>query len=61
MELRGRKSKPEALVLWSRRADALKAGSILLSEKPEREYWTHEEYRVWRYARAISRRMDRLH
>jgi hypothetical protein len=61
MVLRGRKSKPEAVVLWTRRADALKAGSILLTEKPDREVWTHEEVRIWRYARAISSRMDRMH
>ena len=47
--------------LWTRRADALKAGTSLMVKKPDREGWTEDELRVWRYAMAISRRMERLH
>ncbi len=52
--------KPEAQSLWLRRVDALKAGSILLAQKPDRRRWSRAELRVWRYATAISRRMERL-
>ncbi len=60
-QLKSRKSSPEAVELWTRRADALKAGTLLVSEKPDREEWTPDDIRVWRYAAAISRRMNRLH
>lgn len=61
MQLKSRKTAPEAVELWTRRADALKAGTMLVSEKPDREDWTADEVRTWRYAAAISRRMNRLH
>lgn len=53
-------STPEARHLWLKRVDALKAGSNLLAEKPDRALWSHKDMRVWRYATAISRRMERL-
>lgn len=61
MQLKTRKTSPEAVELWTRRADALKAGTMLVSEKPDREEWTQHDVRTWRYAAAISRRMNRLH
>lgn len=53
-------STPEAKHLWLRRVDALKAGSVLLAEKPDRALWSDRDVRIWRYAAAISRRMERL-
>lgn len=60
MLIRVIQTKPEARHLWAKRVDALKAGSILLAEKPDRELWSDKELRLWRYATAISRRMERL-
>lgn len=51
---------PEAHQVWLRRVAALKAGSALLERKPDRTKWSRQEYRVWLYASAISRRMERL-
>lgn len=56
-----RKAAPAAISLWSRRAEALKAGTELVSEKPDRALWSDDDFRVWRYAQAISRRVERLH
>lgn len=56
-----RKMSGPARELWIRRADALKAGTTLMATKPDRDGWTDDELRVWRYAMAISRRMERLH
>lgn len=39
---------------------ALKAGTVLLAHKPDRHLWTKDEFRVWRYATAISHRLDKL-
>jgi hypothetical protein len=61
MPLRGRKLEDEAAALWNRRGDALDAGTRLLTEKPDREWWTREDYRVWRYAMAVSRRIEKIH
>lgn len=61
MELRGRIQAREAVALWSKRADALKEGTDLVTEKPDREDWTARDLRKWRYATAIRRRLDRLH
>lgn len=60
MVLRDRMTSPEAVARWNRRSEALEAGAILLAQKPNREQWTHEELRVFRYALAVSRRMDKL-
>jgi hypothetical protein len=32
-----------------------------MTEKPEIEEWTSKERRVWLYAMAIGRRLERLH
>ena len=50
----------EAIELWDRRAEALEAGHVLMQEKPDPELWTEEELRLWRYATAISARLDKL-
>ena len=50
-----------AVALWERRGDALKAGSVLLEEKPDHEAWTPAERRVFFYASAVSRRLEKLH
>lgn len=60
MELKDRRHAQGAVALWNKRADALKAGSLLVYEKPDREEWTSGELRTWKYASAISRRLDRL-
>lgn len=50
-----------ATEMWDRRADALEAGTVLLNTKPNHRDWSREEWRIWRYALAISRRLDKLH
>ena len=50
-----------AVSLWEKRGDALKASSILLEAKPDREEWTRRERRIFSYASAISRRLEKLH
>ena len=49
------------VALWIRRGDALKKSSKLLEKKPDREEWTPEERRVFLYASAVSRRLEKLH
>ncbi len=49
-----------AVSLWEQRGDALKASSILLEMKPDREEWTRAERRIFNYASAISRRLEKL-
>ena len=50
-----------AVALWERRGDALKASSALLEQKPDREEWTAAERRLFFYASAVSRRLEKLH
>lgn len=50
----------KAVSLWERRGDALKASSNLLEEKPDRQEWTRAERRIFNYASAISRRLEKL-
>ena len=50
----------EAIKLWDRRAEILEAGHVLLQEKPDPGKWTEEDRRLWRYASAISARLDKL-
>lgn len=54
-------STDQATVMWDRRADALEAGTVLLNTKPNHREWSSHEWRLWRYALAISRRLDKLH
>ena len=49
-----------AVTLWEKRGEALKASSNLLDAKPDRDDWTKAERRVFMYASAISRRLERL-
>lgn len=56
-----RKVSPEAQAVWVRRADALAAGALLMDEKPDRGEWTDRDVRIWLYAMAISRRLQKLH
>lgn len=58
--IKERLATPEAAALWTRRAEALEAGTLLLSGKPDRELWTADDRRLFRYALAVSRRMDKL-
>lgn len=53
-------TSPVAVALWSKRAHALRASTNLLTIKPNRELWSDREYRLWRYATAISHRIDKL-
>lgn len=53
-------TSPAAVALWSKRAHALRAGTVLLADKPNREQWNDDEFRIWRYATAISHRLDKL-
>ncbi|MFM1814610.1 MAG: hypothetical protein RLZ98_1305 [Pseudomonadota bacterium] len=50
----------DAIRLWDKRAEVLEAGHMLMQEKPDPEQWTEEERRIWRYATAISARLDKL-
>jgi len=59
--IKDRKLPPEAAARWTRRSEALEAGTILISTKPDRDEWTQVEARLFRYAMAISRRMEKLH
>lgn len=61
MPLRGRKLDEGAATRWNRRGDALDAGTKLLSEKPDMDEWTEHDRRVWRYAIAVSRRIEKIH
>lgn len=49
-----------AIELWAKRSAALAAGSALMSDKPDVETWTKKERRLWLYALAIGRRLERL-
>ena len=57
----GRISKEQAVALWERRGEALRASSMLLDQKPDHEEWTSTERRVFFYASAVSRRLEKLH
>lgn len=61
MPLKDRKLEEEATTLWNRRGEALDAGTKLLTEKPDAQAWTHRDRRVWRYAMAVSRRIEKIH
>ena len=61
MRLKNLKVAPAAIGLWYRRAEALKAGTDLVAEKPDRDLWSNHDYRIWSYAMAISRRVEQLH
>ena len=50
-----------AVALWERRGDALKASSLLIDKKPDRDDWTSAERRIFFYASAVSRRLEKLH
>ncbi len=58
--MKDRKLAPEAEARWTRRSEALEAGAVLVSNKPDRDSWTLEDHRLFRYAMAVSRRMDKL-
>lgn len=58
--MKDRKLSPEATAWWTKRSEALEAGTVLLSSKPDRKQWTSEDRRLFRYAMAVSRRMDKL-
>ena len=55
-----RTASPAAVRLWSRRADALEAGTVLLRDNPDRTSWSAEQRRLMRYALAVSRRLEKL-
>ena len=61
MMMKERVLTARAVRLWERRGDALKAGSELLEEKPDRDEWTRAERRIYTYASAVSRRLGKLH
>lgn len=58
--IRNPQTCPEALALWNQRADALRASTDLLAVKPNSDNWTPSEFRIWRYATAISHRLEKL-
>jgi hypothetical protein len=61
MPLRDRKLGDEAVERWNKRSEALEAGSKLMTNKPDPDEWTHEDRRLWRYAMAVSRRLEKIH
>jgi hypothetical protein len=60
MRLKISTSKPRAMVIWDRRANALEAGFKLMEKKPDDRAWTEGDRRLWRYALAVSKRLERL-
>lgn len=48
------------MVIWDRRASALEAGFQLMEKKPDDRAWTDGDKRLWRYAIAVSKRLERL-
>jgi hypothetical protein len=61
MPLRGRRLDLDAEARWNRRSDALEQGTKLMSDKPNPEEWTNEDRRLWRYALAVQRRLEKIH
>jgi hypothetical protein len=61
MPLRGRKLEDDAVARWHKRGDALEAGSRLMTDKPDPDQWTPQDYKLWRYALAVSRRLEKIH
>jgi hypothetical protein len=61
MTLKGAAMTMAACALWDRRNAALEAMSALIDEKPDFEDWTDKERRLWNYAIAIGRRLERIH
>ncbi|MEZ5923784.1 MAG: hypothetical protein R3D57_05305 [Hyphomicrobiaceae bacterium] len=53
-------SAPMATTIWDRRANALDAGFKLMEKKPDEKAWTDNDWRLWRYALAVSKRLERL-
>lgn len=60
MRLKISTSAPMATVIWDRRANALEAGFKLMEKKPDDRVWTSNDWRLWRYAIAVSKRLERL-
>jgi hypothetical protein len=61
MPLRGRKLDDDAVNRWNKRGDALEAGSRLMADKPDADEWTAQDRKLWRYALAVSRRLEKIH
>jgi hypothetical protein len=61
MPLGGRKLETGAVQRWTKRSEALEAGFKLMSDKPDPDEWTEEDRRLWRYALAVSRRLEKIH
>lgn len=61
MTLKGAAMLGAASAIWDRRNAALEAISALMDEKPDSDDWTDEERRLWNYAMAIGRRLERIH
>lgn len=61
MPLKSRTLEPTAAAVWDRRGDILAAGYALMCDKPDRSEWDRQDHRLWRYAMAISRRLEKLH
>jgi hypothetical protein len=49
-----------AMTIWDKRASALEAGFKLMEIKPDEKAWTPNDWRLWRYAIAVSKRLERL-
>jgi hypothetical protein len=59
MSLRTNLTEAQA-ALWDRRSEALVQGTALMNDKPDVDTWTAQERRLWYYALAIGRRLERL-
>lgn len=59
MPLRTNLSEAEA-AWWDRRSEALVLGTQLMNDKPDADTWTARERRLWIYAMAIGKRIERL-
>ena len=60
MTLKGAAMSGAAGMIWDRRNAALEAMTTLMDEKPDSDEWSDQERRLWNYAMAIGRRLERI-
>lgn len=58
--MRNRKFGAAEAARWDRRGEVLDAVNKLLEKKPDRDEWDDQDWRRYRYALAISRRIEKL-
>jgi hypothetical protein len=58
--MRNRKLGATEAACWDRRGAVLDAVNTQLAKRPDRDDWDEKDWRRFRYALAISRRMEKL-